>query len=238
MYSVSNIPLLKSILSAIVGEIRPQGVIASISEVSGNSTIYSTNNLTVGDVVNMDNTAFVLLEVTEDSFVVEGTGITASEWYGLAPYFMHGHLEEIVHRLQERDQSQILRWQKYPLIILVEDVPQSITADLPNHVYSEMTFTLIICNLSQSTWDAPDRYTNNIEPILLPVYVDLMNAIAESDYFEIPLDENIPHNPIYRLAWGKEALYGNDGDMANDHVDAIEVADIVLKVKKNNICNN
>lgn len=233
MYSVSNIPLLKDLMAAVVAAIRPVGAISSIEETSGDTKVFSENNLSEGDVVSMDNTDYVLLSATDEYFIVEGTGIVATEWSGLAPYFTHGHLEEITQKLKEKDESDKYRYQKFPLIVLIEDIPKSVTTDLPKSVYAEANSNVLIMNYSEREWDAPDRYAENFEPVLIPIYVDFMNQIVDSNLFDIDLDEIIPHNPINRLAWGKESLYGNDGDITDDHIDAIELENMVLRMKFN-----
>ncbi len=220
-------------MEAVVAAIRPTGAISSTEETSGNTKVFSENNLSEGDVVSMDNTDYVLLSATDEYFIVEGIDIVATEWSGLAPYYDHGHLEEMTQKLKEKDASDTYRYQKYPLIVLIEDIPESITTDLPESVYSEVNCNVLIFNFSQREWDAPERYSENIEPVLMPLYVDFMNQIVDSNLFDIDLDEVIPHNPIKRLAWGKESLYGNDGDITDDHIDAIDIENMVLRMKYN-----
>lgn len=236
MFSVSNIPVLKDKISSLVESIRPSGAISSITEESGNSKIFSTNNLVLGDVVRIDNVEYTTLEVNSDYFVVEGTGIVDDTWYGLAPYFMHGHIVEIVQRLKEKDESDKYRFQKYPLIVLVEDYMQRIRPEYEDGIHSEVTCRVIIMNLSDPDWYASDRYANNFVPVLYPLYVDFMNALIKADWHEAPLNEMIPHNPINRLAWGRQDIYGNEADVGNDHIDAIDIEDLVLRLKFNDLC--
>lgn len=145
---------------------------------------------------------------------------------GEVPYYMHGHPIEIVANLKELNQSPAYSLRKYPLIALFQDFDETVTK-----VGVEVSLNIIIANITKPTYKAKDRYIHNFEPVLYPLLTKLEKAITRSNVVEFMDDD---YTKTDRLYWGRQGLYGNDGNIFDDHIDAIEINNLNLRFK--NIC--
>ena len=135
---------------------------------------------------------------------------------GNEPYFMHGHPLEIVDRLNQKDRDKTYKFQKYPVIVLFQDFPEEVGQDMT--IRSEGTFNLIIAKDTSADYNASERYTNTFRPVLYPLYDLLMKHIQRSGLFKNVTAGLTPHTKTDRLFWGREGLYGNEGNIFNDRI--------------------
>ena len=225
--------LIVNIFEDIVASMRATGTITNPSAASGITTIPSVNSLSAGDVVTMDSTDYILLTATATNFTVTGTGITASTWTAKAPYYEFGHPLEISNMLLEKDKNDTLKYQKYPLIVLFTDV--TIERGDPK-IYGEIkNLFLSIIGISQIEYSSEQRYDNVIEPTLYPLYNTLVQKIQKSRYF-IGTTPQLKHKLTERPFWGSSSKYGNVKNMFNDPLDALEMANISMKLREGNKC--
>lgn len=149
-----------------------------------------------------------------------------------AVHYDYGHPLEIIETLSQKSEAGgDFVYQKYPLVALFLD------ADLRRGneigVYGEFTLHIAIIRGTDPTYKAKQRDDMNFKPVLMPIYLELMKQIRRSGVFFITSEQMIPHSPINRYYWGKQGLYGNEGNIFNDHVDCIEIKDLKLKVNIN-----
>ncbi len=78
------------------------------------------------------------------------------------------------------------------------------------------------------TLKAADRYTQNFEPILLPIYYELLEQIAASPEFVSYGAKKLVHTKYDRPYWGKGGLSDTQGNVFADCIDAIEIANLKL----------
>lgn len=144
-----------------------------------------------------------------------------------AVHYMHGHPKEIIETLAQKDKSDTLLFDKYPLIALFQDFPERYNnmVEAPN----ELTLHIIIARATRPEYKAAERYDNNFRPFLYPIYMELMKQIFVSGKFLLTSSDNIRHTKIDRLYWGREGLYGNEANIFNDFVDVIEIRDLKLQ---------
>ena len=147
-------------------------------------------------------------------------------------HYQHGHPREIIETLTQMTDGIASRFDKYPLIALFQDFPEDVTG---NGFYADVTLHFIIARGTEATYKADQRYDKNFKPILYPVYFEFMEQIRLSKKFEIVSAANTyPHKKIDRLYWGREGLYGGEGNTFNDRLDCIEIKDLKLRVKTQN----
>ena len=144
---------------------------------------------------------------------------------GETPYYFFGHPKEIVNTLSEYTKSRVKASKKYPLIALFQDFEESVISGAV-----EVSLNIIIANITKPEYKADDRYTYNFEPVLYPIYNKLIPAIRQSRQVEF-VDE--VHDKIDRLYWGREGLYGSEANIFNDHIDALEINNLSLRIKNN-----
>lgn len=142
-------------------------------------------------------------------------------------HYQHGHPLEIIETLAQRDKTNRLKFDKYPLIALFQDFPETISEvdGAPN----EVTLHLIIARSTRADYKSGERYDHNFKPFLYPIYHELLKQIYLSGKFLVYDSSKIRHTKIDRLYWGKEGLYNNKGNIFNDFLDVIEIRNLKLK---------
>jgi len=149
-----------------------------------------------------------------------------------AVHYQHGHPKEIIETLMQKDKSTTLQFTKYPLIALFQDFPEAHNQQLG--IDNEATLHIVIVQSTLATYKANERYTRNFKPILYPIYNEFLKQITLSAKFMNYGIQTLGHTKIDRLFWGKEGLYGNEGNIFNDRLDCIEIRDLKLKVNLKN----
>lgn len=226
--------IIVDIFSDIVDSLRATGTITGLSVASGVTTVTSANELSAGEVVEIGGTNYVVRSADSTKFTVNGIGITASTWNALAPYYLFGHPMEISNILLEKDGNvEPYRYQKYPLITLFTDI--NIKFGEPK-VYGELKgLNITIIASSDAGYSTKERYDNVIKPTLIPLYNSFIKKIQKSRYF-IGTTPNLNHSVKERPFWGSTSKYGNVANMFNDPLDALELSDITMKLKRGNTC--
>lgn len=143
-------------------------------------------------------------------------------------HYEHGHYSEIDQTLRQFDDARNFYNKKYPLIALFEDIAETV-----KNGYNEANLTIIICYSTKADYKSADRYEHVINPILEPIYKELLNQIKLSGYF---MEYNVRHTKIVRPYWGAEGKYGNRENILSDFLDAIELRNIRLRVYPQSNC--
>ncbi len=151
------------------------------------------------------------------------------------PYYMYGHILDILKRLTIKDTDDSEKEKKYPLIILIQDFEEQ-SAGRGVFEYTIPEVKIVIVTDTNQNYTSDLRYQYSFKPILYPIWQYLLASIAKSDYFDVTSIEDIEYSKFDRVFWGKEAVYGVDGSIFNDHLDAIEIRFKDLKIKKYNNC--
>jgi hypothetical protein len=142
------------------------------------------------------------------------------------PYYLYGHPQEIVDILGEMDGDSVLKYEKFPLVILVQDFEEEMGFEGYD---SETSLNIIIATETDANLRSADRRAVTFTPILYPIYNLLIEKLKEST----ELDANKPvHTKIERPYYGRSGLYGNEGNIFNDFIDAIELQNLELKILK------
>lgn len=138
-------------------------------------------------------------------------------------HYLHGHPLEIVTTLAERDGSDTLMFQKYPLVCLFQDTPEEMNPGIGIHERTRLN--LAIVNWTEPSYKAPERYAINFKPILYPIYESLMEAIRLSPQIMLE-DQRVKHTKTDRLQWGTRRA----GEKMGDFLDAIEITNLNLSI--------
>ena len=223
-------PVIVREFGKVVDLLRQTGVVIGSTETSGKYTINSTGHgLSDFEVITIDSIDYVINEVETDSFVINGSiglDFTDLTWKAKAPYYLFGHPSDIVNVLAERNKSAKFSYQKYPLIALFQDFDESMESGS-----SSADLKIIIANIRKPTYDTDDRYTYSFEAVLYPILAQLERALQVSKHIDMISND---YTKTDRAYWGKTGLYGNEGNIFDDHIDAIELNNLSLKFK--NIC--
>lgn len=143
-------------------------------------------------------------------------------------HYEHGHYSEIDSTLAKMEDAKTLYNKKYPLVAVFEDIAETV-----NSGYKEARITIVICYSTKTEYRSEDRYNAVINPILEPIYKELLRQIRLSGYF---MEYNIRHTKIVRPYWGVEGKFGNRANILADPLDAIELRDTRLRIYPENEC--
>lgn len=155
--------------------------------------------------------------------------IIGKDSYITGIWYEHGHILEIVETLKQKDESDQFINKKYPLVALLQDYPDN-GGDFG--LNGSVTLHIVIVNYSTGTWKAEERQVKNFDPILQPIYDSLMKHIAYNPYFNEYSLSKIQKTKIDRMFWGRDGLYGVEGNVFEDKVDCIEIKDLQLKLSR------
>lgn len=144
------------------------------------------------------------------------------------PIYLHGHPLEIISTLQEYSKISSLKLKRFPMIALFEDFKGS---DEEGIFLIKSKLNVFIITDTSSKYKASERYINSFDAVLTPIYNLLIKYIRESDLVFTQPSKPIC-TPINHLYWGKNGLYGNEGNVFTDFIDAIEIVDLDFKVFK------
>ena len=145
------------------------------------------------------------------------------------PFYMHGPPLEIIEVLKERTQNDELKFKKYPAIVLLEDFKAKSAEGLFS---SQAKLNLVIITDTSKYYKADTRYQQSFNAILTPLYDLFYKHLRRSRRVQKTRRE-IAHDKINHLQWGKKGLFGSEGKMGVDFIDAIEVKDLDIKVYRN-----
>lgn len=228
------------VIDSVVDSMRKTGSILSIVDNADNTytiTVSDIENLSDNDYITISNTTnfdgeYQITSVSGVTFSISKTSGEATEtgdWKANAPYYLYGHLRDIIQVNAAKDKNPSTKSQKYPLIILALDVDK--IAVYKNIDYTATT-SIIIANTTEPDWRSSKRKEQNFDPILHPLYNEFMQAIIDSTYIQGSFLRDFEgHKPIDRYYWGRITLgSGNDAHKLNEHLDAIEITNLELGI--------
>lgn len=170
----------------------------------------------IGEIINLVNSKIIATLSAFDPFIVKIN-------------YQYGHPSEILETLLQYDRDPDLRKEKFPLVMLVQDFQERIAGN-PGDPYPKVSLRIIIAYHTIHTYKAEQRYANTFEPVLYPIYQALINELVTTQYIREQFPQDIAHVKTDRLYWGKEGVYGNEGNIANSYLDAIEITGLQLTI--------
>lgn len=87
---------------------------------------------------------------------------------------------------------------------------------------------IVLATLSNANWTAEQRKIKNFDAWLSPIYRYLKEAMELSKDFSL----NDFGTRVDHLFYGKSGLYGYEGSLFNDRIDAIEIKNLKLRLYK------
>jgi hypothetical protein len=112
--------------------------------------------------------------------IVEQLSVNLATQLGHSVDFLHGTWHSIEGRIIDKSTGTVTKDSTFPLICLIQVFEERFKADTE---YSDVTLTLLFCNISEPSWYSEDRYANNYLPTLYPMYAEFMQLLNESPYF-------------------------------------------------------
>jgi hypothetical protein len=145
--------------------------------------------------------------------------------------YQFGHLTEIAITLSEWSKSDTMRFEKFPVVCLLRPY---LIQEKAGSDFKSVKMTLMIANQTNPNYKSADRQINNFEPVLLPMYNELMLRLSKSAAFHLYDMRDMPHTQVLHDYWGRQGLAGNKANIFNDYVDAVEIRDLTLNLSQSN----
>lgn len=142
--------------------------------------------------------------------------------------YLWGHPLEIVTTLQEYTKNPVKESRKFPLIALFTDIV--VRRHQPIGFFGSVRLNMVIANITKPEYKAAERLAVNFQPILQPIKEELIRQIDRHPQWTH--GGEVTYEEIERYYWGKQGLYGNQGNIFNDYIDCIELREINLNIKK------
>lgn len=141
-------------------------------------------------------------------------------------HFQFGTGYEIIETLQQI--SEVNPFEKYPLVAMFLDVKEVMNEE--RGIYSRIPILrmAIVCTTDQN-YKAAERDLKTFKPILIPIYQSLLHHMSIICAFFKP-GNGFEHEMTRNYFWGRQGLYGKEGNVFNDKCDAIELEFRDLKI--------
>lgn len=171
----------------------------------------------IGEVVNATKAAVLAtIQANETTAIGLPTGIATIN-------YQYGHYNELMETLFQYDQSPDDRVKKYPLVWLRTDFRER--RGQQGGIYAEVFLNLCIMHHTTQTYKSTERKAKVFEPVLYPIYYELLNQLYKHHLVFVQSDEMISHDKYDRYYWGNTKQ-----GKTNDFVDAIELDNLQLKI--------
>jgi len=146
---------------------------------------------------------------------------------GESPYYEYGRPTKIAALLSDKDDNDVLKYKKYPLVMLLQEFTEKRGGNL---FESDVPVTIVIVTAADPAIISSDRDDENYNNVLYPIYYLFMEALRDSLLFDT--SEELAHDLTESPYWGKEGQYGNTGNVMNDTLDALFIENLNLKLLK------
>lgn len=142
-----------------------------------------------------------------------------------APFYMFGHRLEIANRLKAKSTSADQIAKRYPLIALKLDNPSPVEGDVVKY-----NLNIAILHSTNSNYNAEQRLTNVVKPILNVLYISFFQNLKKSGRFiwDQKLLTYPPHVRIVRYFYGTGTEEQNIKNIFSDPLDGIELVDLKI----------
>ena len=229
--NIINVPAL---FDTVVDGLRATGIITSVAPSGSNTICQSVNTLSEYEVIVISGKDYVVKSVSGIAFTVSGT-VIATTWKSRSPYYDYGHPIEMVNKLLHKDSLKApYSFKKYPLIYLVLDLDEDMAND--GYYCTLDPFKIVLLAFTKMDYTSEERMDNVVEPILYPIFKNLRFALENSNSFGTDI---LSMKKSDRLFWGTKQAMGNEKNILNDPIDAVELLVrnlVVLDVKENKHC--
>lgn len=138
---------------------------------------------------------------------------------------MQGNVTEIAGQLQKLTKSPQHKGKKFPLVALFRDIKENI-----EDTRIKIKAHLAIFTLTQENYSSDERETKTFNPILRPVFEELVNQLQNSPAFNAPSLKEMAIEKYDCFFYGSVQ---NNKNPFGDRVDAIDITSISLTLNNN-----
>ena len=151
------------------------------------------------------------------------------EWYNHSILYLHGVPNEVHQTLIDLGLDAPSA-KRYPFIYLLQPFDEDNKGD-----YIQLAdLHVIIATTTDHNYTSPQRTEKTFKPILYPVYDLFRCAIAANKNIVETDPDHLSVIKTDEMRWGRSGVYGSQGEIFTDKIDAIELTKLQLKLKKAN----
>lgn len=147
--------------------------------------------------------------------------------------YSQSSFDELIETLAQADGSGEERYNKYPLIHLVQDITIERGQDVG--IFGSAPLDIIFIHQTVNTYKIEDRNSKVFKPVLWPMYYEFMFQLSKSGWVYGTNSDTgeFRHRVTKRAFWGNRQLKGSK-NILNDFVDALEVQNLQVKFNYTN----
>lgn len=152
---------------------------------------------------------------------------TVSDRYGGNVSYLFGDWEYISNQLVVWGKSPATAPLKFPIICLYSPYTEERTSFL-----SHVNLEFIIMVNTEKGYTNEDRELVSFERVLRPIYRIFIDVIRHDKRFVSDYRGVVPHLYTENYRYGRVGVVGPDGSPFRDFIDAIEIKNLELTIKK------
>lgn len=245
MNAINDI-LVKDIIEEIANSINETGSILSFTDlgtgyytvlVSNIQSLTNKDYITISDTTNFNGANYKIsnINVGANTFRIQKTTGFATEtgtWTANKPYFICSHVLTCANILKEKDKTDTYKFQKYPLIFLVDEIENQVNRELTNNSYITTSIKILFLytiDYNKTSNEPETQYKNIIKPILLPLKESFIVAMENSPKV---VGNKINYSYQIHTNYGLSSTYGNESNIFPDWLACIEVTIPEVKIYK------
>lgn len=144
--------------------------------------------------------------------------------------FQHGYVTELNETLMQYEKDPNRYNLKFPLIWIAQ--PFTVVRGEIGFYGNVNDIKLFIINSADKNWKSDERESENFNPILRPIYRELLKQLTGWTPFDMGKLGEPAHKVTDRYYWGEAQQ-----SVLNDIVDCMEISELTFKVKNNSNCS-
>lgn len=145
--------------------------------------------------------------------------------------YVFGNAQYVKDRLDELSMTPKGNEIKFPLIALF--CPFREERNLPDYYSKAKVNVLIACSTKQQ-WSNEQRLESSFQNVLRPIYRRFIEALEGDGRFDFGYDDVIPHEYSENYSYGRYGAHTGTGEQVSEPIDAINITNLELKVKRPN----
>ncbi len=154
-----------------------------------------------------------------------------SERYGSHVSYLWGDWDYISNQLELWSQSKKKAPFKFPIVCLYSPFTEDRREEK-----SQVSLELIVMVNTLKDYTNEEREQVSFEKVLRPIYHLLMEEIAKDKRFVSNYRDIVPHRYTENYRYGRVGVAGPNGKPFRDFIDAIEIKEVDLTIKKTTCC--
>ncbi|MCM1337708.1 MAG: hypothetical protein NC187_08250 [Candidatus Amulumruptor caecigallinarius] len=145
--------------------------------------------------------------------------------------YIFGNAQYVKDRLDELSKTASGNSVKFPLIALM--CPFNEQRNTPEY-YSKAKVRILIAFATKQQYSNEQRLALSFQNILRPIYNRFMQALREDGRFDFGYNDTIAHEYSENYSYGRYGAHTGTGEEVSEPIDAINISNLELTVKKTN----